>query len=297
MDTRYKIFEELHQSGSHVVLKGYDLHQQNYVSVRQIFTAEEANLISEEQMELFKSESLRLLNFNHPCINMFHAIMHDEHGICLITDVQEGVTLNNLLMKGPVNLRDFLQIAFSLLHAVDYIHQHGVLHRALTPDHIQLVRAEDGNLDVTVLEVAYEHIADVGLESEVSRRINPDAVMYMAPEQLLPGGKLDVYTDLYALGCIFYYCLSGKHAFKSNSAMEEAKRHLKHHVVRLHDLCPQLPVMLCDWVMWFINAGAHHRPANARKAMNVLSTMSGFEFRIFDETVNYSVQRQSTYRS
>lgn len=297
MFTRFKIFEKLHQSGSHTVLKGYDTYYQNYVSIRQIFTCEEIETISEEQLTLFKYEILRLLSLNHPCLNMFHAIIRDEHGLCLITDMHEGGTLDSLLAKGPVKLRDFLQIAFSMLHAVEYIHQRGVLHRALTPDKIQVDRAEDGHLDVMVLDVAYEHIADAGQQGKPSRRIDPKAVRYLAPEQLLPGGELGPYTDLYALGCIFYYCLSGQHAFQGTDAMDEVKRHLGHHVVRLHDLCPRLPLILCDWVMWLINVSPQHRPASTRNVIDTLTIMTGYEFRVFDEAMHYIKQKQSVYRA
>lgn len=274
MDTRYKIFEELHPSGSHVVLKAYDLHHDNFVSIRQIFTAEEADVITVEQMTSLEHEALRLLNLSHPCINMFNAITHDEHGICLITDVKEGTTLNNLIMDGPLNIRDFLQIAFTLLNTLEYIHQHNVLHRSLNPDNIQVDRAADGHLEVTLHEVAYEHIADINQESELARRSNPDAVMYMAPEQLVLRGKMGIYTDLYALGCIFYYCLSGQQAFPGVTAKDKAKRHLKHEVVQLQELRPKLPSSLCDWVMWLFDAAPEQRPSSTREALDSLSSIS-----------------------
>lgn len=286
MDTRYKIFEELHPSGSHLVLKAYDRLHHHFVSIRQIFTSEEVDSVTEEQMTSFKDEALRLLNLNHPSINMFNAIMHDEYGICLITDMQEGATLNSLVKKGPVNLRDFLQIALTILGTIDYIHQHGVLHRSLNPDNIQINRAEDGHFDVVLLEVAYEHIADVNQESEMRRRFDQGAVMYMAPEQLVLRGELSVATDLYALGCIFYYCLSGQHAFHGINAMDKAKRHLKHEVVHLQELRTKLPFMLCEWVMWLMQANPQQRPASAREALSVLSTMR------VDKVVNSSVRKQ-----
>lgn len=274
MDTRYKIFEAMHPSGSHVVLKAYDTHHRQYVSIRQIFTSEETETITEEQMTSFENESLRLLNLSHPCINMFNAIMHDEHGICLITDMQEGTTLNSLIMKGPLKIREFLPIAFTILDALDYLHGQGVLHRSLNPGNIQIDRAEDGHLNIMLLEVAYEHIADVTQESELRRRFNADSVMYMAPEQLVLRGELGTFTDLYALGCIFYYCLSGHHAFQGTHAKDKAKRHLKHEVVHLQELCPRLPSLLCDWVMWLIDASPQQRAASAREAMDILSTIS-----------------------
>jgi hypothetical protein len=53
------------------------------------------------------------------------------------------------------------------------------------------------------------------------------------------------------------------------------ERHLEHMVVRLHDLCPQLPGVLCDWVMWLLNVAPESRPASAQVALDALCVLSG----------------------
>lgn len=274
MPERYKIFEELDHRGSHVVLKGYDMQSQNYVTLKQLLTREEADSISEERMILFKSESERLTRMSHPCLVLFHTILNNEHGICVITEMLEGTTLNSQLIRGPVNLHDFLQIAVSSLTAIEYAHQNEVLHRALTAETIKVIRSEDDELDVYVLDLAYEHMTDAGQQSELSRRDDPHAALYLAPEQWT-GGELGAYTDLYALGCIFYYCLSKKQPFEGVSPEDMRDRHLDHMVIRLHDLCPHLPTVLCDWVMWLINVAPECRPASAQKALDSLLVLSG----------------------
>lgn len=274
MPERYKIFEELDHRGGHVVLKGYDMEAQSYVTLKQLLTREEADSIAEERMILFKGESERLTRMSHPCLILFHTILNNEHGICVITEILDGISLNSLLMRGPVNLHDFLQIAVSSLSAVEYAHQNEVLHRALTTETIKVIRADDKELDVYVLDLAYEHMTDAGQQSELSRRDDPEAALYLAPEQWR-GEDLGAYTDLYALGCIFYYCLSKKHPFQGDNAQDTMERHLDHMVVRLHDLCPHLPGVLCDWVMWLLNAAPECRPASAQVALDSLCVLSG----------------------
>ncbi|MEY4485236.1 MAG: hypothetical protein RL693_2688, partial [Verrucomicrobiota bacterium] len=203
MQDRYKVFEELDQRGGHVVLKGYDMQAQCYVTLKQLLTREEADEITEERMILFKSESERLTKMSHPCLILFHTILNNKHGICVITEMLDGISIDNLLKRGPVNLHDFLQIAVSSLSAIEYAHQNEVLHRALTAETIKVIRTEDDELDVFVFDLAYEHMTDAGQQSELSRRDDPVAALYLAPEQWT-GGVLGAHTDLYALGCIFY---------------------------------------------------------------------------------------------
>ncbi|CAN5871474.1 hypothetical protein BH11VER1_BH11VER1_32280 [soil metagenome] len=284
MPERYKIFEELDHRGGHVVLKGYDMQAQSYVTLKQLLTREEADSIAEERMVLFRSESERLTRMSHPCLILFHTILNNEHGICVITELLDGISINSLLMRGPVNPHDFLQIAVSSLSAIGYAHQNEVLHRALTTETIKVIRTEDEELDVYVLDLAYEHMTDAGQQSELSRRDDPDAALYLAPEQWT-GGDLGAHTDLYALGCIFYYCLSKKHPFEGDSPQDTMERHLEHMVVQLHDLCPQLPGVLCDWVMWLINAAPECRPASAQVALDSLCVLSGTTLDPVTDTV------------
>ncbi len=250
------------------------MQAQTYVTLKQLLTREEADSITEERMTLFRGESERLSQLSHPCLLLFHTILDNKHGICVITEMHEGMTLGNLLLRGPVNLRDFLQIALSCLSSIEYAHQHEILHRALTAETIKVIRTDEGHLDVCVLDLAYEHVTDAGQQSELLRRNDPDEVLYLAPEQWT-GGDLGSHTDLYALGCIFYYCLSKKHPFQGDNPQDTMERHLEHMVIRLHDLCPQLPGVLCDWVMWLINAAPECRPASAQIALDSLCVLSG----------------------
>lgn len=260
------------------------MQAQSYVTLKQLLTREEADSITEERMVLFKAESERLTRMSHPCLVLFHTILNNEHGICVITELFDGMTLSSLLMRGPINLHDFLQIAVSCLSAIDYAHQNEVLHRALTTETIKVIRSDDDELDAFVLDLAYEHMTDAGQQSELLRRDDPDAALYLAPEQWT-GGDLGSYTDLYALGCIFYYCLSKKHPFQGDHPQDTMERHLEHMVVRLHDLCPHLPGVLCDWVMWLINASPECRPASAKAALDSLCVLSGTTLDPVEEPV------------
>ena len=90
----------------------------------------------------------------------------------------------------------------------------------------------------------------------------------MAPEQF-ERTELDARTDLYALGSVFYYTLSGHYPFTGESPAEVMAAHLTHRVKPLSEYRSDLPEWLCNWVMWMINRNMEHRPQSAQEALNL----------------------------
>lgn len=273
MADRYKIFEQLGNSGSHVVLKGYDTQTQSYVTIKQLLTSAEETALSDDQKTLLRSEADRLASLKHPHLASFIDLTSNEHGSCAVTELLELNDISKLLMRGVINLGDFLQIASQTLEAIHFAHQNGILHRALTPECIKINRKPDGQLEVKISDFGFEHISSIaGQQTEEIRKADDIATQYMAPEQL-QGQPMDGRTDVYALGCIYYQSLSKKQPFRGANAEDTMNRHLQQMVTRLHDLCPQLPVALCDWVMWLLNVDPEYRPASAEVAIEFLKAL------------------------
>ncbi|NIP95001.1 MAG: hypothetical protein GWO24_16770 [Akkermansiaceae bacterium] len=88
----------------------------------------------------------------------------------------------------------------------------------------------------------------------------------MAPEQFesLP---LDARSDLYSLGAIFYYALTGCYAFGGENPGVVMEAHLSHSFVPLAELRPDLPAAVCTWVERLFSRRMEDRPASAREAL------------------------------
>ncbi|MCA9573573.1 MAG: serine/threonine protein kinase, partial [Myxococcales bacterium] len=111
----------------------------------------------------------------------------------------EGKTLNAALASGPVPLRDALRMAEKLARALDYIHEHGIVHRDVKPSNILIDEAGEPLL------------ADFGLahdKSEVDLGLTASGtavgtLRYCSPEQCAGDShKVDGRADVYALGII-----------------------------------------------------------------------------------------------
>lgn len=273
MAERFKIFEQLGNSGAHVVLKGYDTQTQTYVTIKQLLTQEEEAALSEDQKELLKSEAERLAGLKHPNFASFIDLTSNEFGVCAVTELLELNDISKLLMRGAIRLGDLLQIAELTLGAIHFAHQNNILHRAITPECIKVNRKNDGQLEVIIADFGFEHMSSVaGQQTEDVRRGDETATLYLAPEQLL-GEPMDGRTDIYTLGCIFYLSLSKQQPYLGANLEDTVNRHLQHMVRPLSELCPQLPAPLCDWVMWLMNAAPDYRPASAEAALESLKAL------------------------
>ncbi|XVV12636.1 protein kinase domain-containing protein [Actinoplanes sp. CA-131856] len=116
-----------------------------------------------------------------------------------------GGTLADRLDRGPMPVRTGLRIASDIAHAVSVLHESGVLHRDLKPSNV---------LFDTVRGAERVLVADLGLAKEIAHASGFTVVAgtpgYMAPEQHLPGGGLDVRADVHAIGAMTYQMLTGR---------------------------------------------------------------------------------------
>lgn len=133
-----------------------------------------------------------------------------------------GITLQERLQRGPLQLSEVLAVAQSLLEALQEAHARGVLHRSLKPSNVVL--------DTSPVRRAL--LIDFGL-SRSARLSGPshaypvDAVRYMSPEQT---GVLDhdvgERSDLYSLGVLLWECVTGRPPFQAKSIGELLREHL-----------------------------------------------------------------------
>jgi len=77
-------------------------------------------------------------------------------------------------------------------------------------------------------------------------------------------------TDLYAMGCVYYFCLTGKYPFDGDSMAKVMTAHLQGTYEPLDKLRPDLPRHLCQWVMWLMNRDMQNRPQSASEALDLL---------------------------
>jgi serine/threonine protein kinase len=166
---------------------------------------------------------------SHPnVVNVFD--IGQEGGATFYTmELLEGETLDDLVARigGPLPRAQALSIIRDVGAAIEHAHARGVLHADLKPQNVFVtfggqVRVLDfGGLS---LPSGGAWIGEPGSEGDERYRTATPA--YASCEQL-EGKELDARDDIYALGCIAYELLTGRHPFDGLSALQARAQHLR----------------------------------------------------------------------
>jgi len=146
-------------------------------------------------------------------------------------------------------------------------HENGFVHRDLKPTNIMVQWFPSGRYQLKILDFGMAKFSPLPSPQSMDQS---DAIYgsiyFMAPEQF-ELGLLDLRTDIYAMGCIYYYCLTGKVPFYGDSAAAVMNSHLQGEPVSLERYRPDLPPSMVNWTMRLLSRKAIQRPANAIEAL------------------------------
>jgi serine/threonine protein kinase len=195
----------------------------------------------------------------------------------------DGVDLEKLIKRdGAVPLERVLVIGLQIARALEAAHQAGIIHRDLKPSNVMLVRGREEADLAKVLDFGVAKFlrgdtggAQVGPVPELTQH---DAAVgtprYMAPEQIGAGREIDFRADIYALGGVLYFMLSGGRAPVEGDTVEKVwQRKLNDDPTPLPDHRPDVPEELELLVMRCLARDPAQRPPSmtALKAALVAS--------------------------
>jgi serine/threonine protein kinase len=140
----------------------------------------------------------------------------------------DGISLDAVIKRdGQLSIERALTIAAQICRALEAAHRAGIIHRDLKPSNVMLVRSQDQEELVKVLDFGVaKFLHDTGDGANLTLT---DATVgtpkYMAPEQIRGGGKVDFRSDIYALGAILYTMLAGGRLPIEGATVEELWQH------------------------------------------------------------------------
>ncbi len=188
-------------------------------------------LEGEERKERFEREARLLAALNHPGIAAIYSFEEipgspGSSAVHVLTmELLEGETLRARLASGPLPLRKAVDFAVQIARALAAAHEKGVVHRDLKPENLFVTR--DGR--IKILDFGLAKSVEKGAGSggtnlpTMSKGTEPGAVLgtlgYMSPEQLR-GLPTDHRTDLFSFGAVLYEMLSGRKAFRGDTAAD-----------------------------------------------------------------------------
>ncbi len=166
----------------------------------------------------------------------------------LVMELLEGETLETRLAKrGPMATGDVSKIVTQIARGLAVAHAEGVLHRDLKPANIFLVKGEDGDLLVKLLDFGVARRgAPLGLATPfaTARGVVVGTPGYMSPEQADGSPALDARADVWSLAAIAYEALTGEIPVDGTNVEEMLANLRAGRIVPLRERRPELPLNL-----------------------------------------------------
>jgi serine/threonine-protein kinase len=145
----------------------------------------------------------------------------------LVLELVEGETLAQRIAKGPLPVKEALEVCRQIAEGLEAAHEKGIIHRDLKPANIKIT--SEGKvkiLDFGLARIRHDQTASEDLSCSPTipdDSTRPGVVFgtaaYMSPEQA-KGKTVDKRTDIWAFGCVLYECLTGKSPFQNETIAE-----------------------------------------------------------------------------
>lgn len=214
----YELLEELGRGGMGVVFRARQISLDREVAVKMILRG---RLASDSDLKRFLAEAAATARLEHPNIVPVYEVGDIEGRPYFSMQLVNGETLAQRVARGPLSQREAARLVASIASAMSVAHQQGVLHRDIKPSNIML--ASDGTAMITDFGLAKRTSVDESLNRTDLTRSGMllGTPAYMSPEQA--GGRRQLVgpaSDVYSLGCVLYFALTGRPPFLADSPME-----------------------------------------------------------------------------
>src|SRR5437870_3045700 len=179
-----------------------------------------------ERLKRFQQEAHAVVGLNHPNILTVYEIGEDHSTYYIASELIEGETLRERLMRGRMRLSEAVNVAIQVASALAAAHEAGTTHRDIKPENIML--RPDGYvkvLDFGIAKLAEQEVPATLPKDEALLLVETNlgsilgTVRYMSPEQAR-GAPVDKRTDIWSLGVVLYEMVTGHAPFTGDTPRE-----------------------------------------------------------------------------
>jgi serine/threonine-protein kinase len=195
----------------------------------------------------FEREVQSAARLSHPnTIEIFDYGHTDDGTFYYVMEYLQGRSLQDLVSEfGPLRAGRIIYMFRQVCAGLAEAHALGLVHRDLKPGNI-FIAVRGGEADIAkVLDYGLVKLTrDPGAAELTSDQVVSGTPLYMAPEQATGDRSLDARADIYALGAMIYFALTGRPPFTGNSSFEVLMAHARDPVVPPSQHQPGVPADL-----------------------------------------------------
>jgi serine/threonine-protein kinase len=259
---RYILHEQLGAGAMGIVFRAQHEETGNEVALKVIAPGYVCN---ELLVARFQREMAIVQKLMHPHIVRCFETGADGPQLFFVMELIEGGSIASMLeRKGKLSWQETISYSLQICSALEYAHEHGVIHRDLKPVNLLLDRSG-------VLKLADFGLAlDPNATTLTAAGRTVGTVNYMAPEQVRGKPPAAPQTDLYALGCVMFEMLAGYPPFDAESPADTLMKQLSSRPPRISAIALDCPVWLEKLILKLMEKEPLQRPPDAAAVAQAL---------------------------
>jgi serine/threonine-protein kinase len=208
---------------------------------------------TDRAQDLFRREVQLVSRLIHP--NIVTAFDANQIGdrYYLVLEYVNGPNLDQLVRKqGPLPIGQACEYLRQIANGLHYAHDQGMVHRDIKPANILVQQSGEGKTARAVVKISdfglarLQEAATPGDEGMGTILTKENTVMgtpdFLSPEQARSLHQVDIRSDLYSLGCTFYFLLTGQVPFPGGTTLEKLIRHSTEAPVPAQELRAEIPI-------------------------------------------------------
>ncbi len=230
---RYRLLSVIGEGGMGKVYRAHDTMMDREVAIKVL----PPDMATEPgYVQRFRREAQITARLNEPHIISIYEAGEIEGRLYLVMPIIEGTDVHGLLQRdGPMSPQRAVHIIEQLAAALDAAHAVGLVHRDIKPSNALVT----GNDFVYLIDFGVAHVS-AGTKLTSTNMI-VGTLNYIAPERFTSGVS-DARSDVYALACVLYECLTGAHPFPGDSIEQQMAAHIWLAPPRPTEQRPDLPI-------------------------------------------------------
>jgi serine/threonine protein kinase len=257
---KYRLFNQSGFTDLGPVYAAENIETANRVELKTISQSFDS---SSPEFKLFISEARSIASIIHPNILRVGEIILEGGTAYLVTEDHGGRDLQRVVEKQhPISAVLAANYIRQAADGMAEVHSRGLVHRELRPDNVFI--DEEGTIKIGGLGLACL------TQTPPQKATTADAVNYLSPEQA-GGDEVGPASDVYALGCIFHFLLTGRPPFPDGSAEQRLQQRLDETPSSVTELRSDVPVAIAEVCETMLARSVESRYADANEIVEALA--------------------------
>jgi len=273
---QYKILEDVGRGGMGHVYKAVHQTMGRFVALKIL---KPKLMATERARELFQKEIRAASKLKHQNVVTAYDAHFSSERSYLVMEFVDGPNLSQLVKEqGPLPVDQACEYIRQAAVGLDYAHGLGLVHRDVKPSNLLVEQTNSGpqvkilDFGLTLVGAGDAALGEAAVSAANTVLGTPD---YVSPEQARNQYGVDGRSDLYSLGCTFYFLLTGEPPFAGGAPVEKIEKHWNAAPVAVQTRRPEVPEAVAAIVHKLLAKNPKWRYQKAGELATELATVVG----------------------